>query len=230
MYSRPSLSLLVSRSIPFIFLAATILCMCAPSSAGEPAGPKRGAITVHTVDDTVVKPSTAQSEPRPAEAPVIAKAETVALEANGQGKLIIKMSKPTYLIGELLELTIFSDRDCFVRVVQFGSDKSTTQLFPNAFAKDNFLRGGDTLRLPNGNYRYRTNPPPGEEKIVVFVSGGQFTDNTTLLAGASRGVPFPALSRAGVVTTRGQITIEAVGEDKKPAEVIGASVTYQLED
>jgi hypothetical protein len=182
------------------------------------------------VDDTVVKPSAVPAEPRAAEAPAIAKAETVALEADGQGKLVVKMSKPAYRIGELLELTIFSDRDCFVRVVQFGSDKSTTQLFPNNFAKDNFLHGGDTLRLPNGNYIYRTNPPAGEEKIVVFVSGGQFTDNSTLLAGASRGAPFPALSRSGVVTKRGQITIEATGHDQKPTEVIGASVTYQLEE
>ena len=198
----------------------------------QPPAPGSGGATPHAADEAVVKPANPPNQPDPQPSPPL-KPEPVALPAEGQNKLTVTISKTTYHIGDLLELTVVSDRDCFLRVVQFGSDNSTTQLFPNAFAHDNFLRGGEMLRLPNGNYNYRTNPPAGEEKIVVFASSAQFKDNSTLLASTSRGVPFPALQREAVTAmigqTRGQITVEANGGDHKPPEIVTASVTYQLQ-
>ena len=180
----------------------------------------RGAIKLHEVDDTTVQEPTAE------------KAERVSTHSGGKGKVVVTLSSPVYKVGESLAVTVFSDTDCFIRVVQFGADGSTTQLLPNAFQKGNKIKAGETIKLPDTSqstkhYGLFTSEPTGREKVVVFVSEKQFGDKRSL--NVSEKDQFLALERSEVVNTRGVINIKAEEADDGPAaEVVAASITYDL--
>lgn len=178
----------------------------------------RGPMKFHKVNDTTKEVNEEAS------------VRTIAFQRQ-EAELSIRLSKPTYRVGENLELELRATKPCFVRVVHVGSDGSRTQLLPNRFQPNNFLDSNANLVLPDAKkstepYSLRTHPPAGKETILVYVSPGKFEDS---LAAAPKDVIFPVLSSAahGI---RGQIQIQAVSESGQRAEVVAATVSYKLVD
>lgn len=207
----------------YLILLGGLACasLTVPSGLQAQGTATRGGIKIHEVDDTTVV------------APTEDKAERVSNHSDGDGQITVKMSSTTYKVGESLEVTVSSDRDCFIRVVQFGADGSTTQLLPNAFQKDNAIKAGGSIKLPDESkstksYGLFTSEPAGQEKIVVFVSKKQFGDKRSLKV--SEDDQFLSLKRDEVVNKRGVINIKAEeADDGSTAEVVAASITYKLE-
>lgn len=151
------------------------------------------------------------------------------------GKVTITMDALTYKIGDNLGFTLKSDSDCFVRVVQFGADGSTTQLVPNKLEKDNKLTAGKERTFPgtsdNGKkYVMQTSEPAGAETVMLLVSKSQFRDAENLKFDSDSD-SFRSLKRGGVLTSRGAIVIKAgeKSDDDHDIEVAKASVGYVLE-
>jgi hypothetical protein len=89
-----------------------------------------------------------------------------------------------YYDGEYMTMRIYSEQDCYFRIVDVNG---TAQVIYPANSRDNnFVRAGETRRIPD-NTRYRMTAPFGEEYILVatydrpFVSvsdtGGQISDS-----------------------------------------------------
>jgi uncharacterized protein DUF4384 len=96
----------------------------------------------------------------------------------------------TYAIDEDLTLFIRTSYDAWVTVLNVDAVGRTTQLFPNAFATDNRLRGNQVYQLPGSNVRYKLHigGPAGVNLIKVIAS----TSPTPLLKGRAheRSGPF----------------------------------------
>jgi hypothetical protein len=78
-------------------------------------------------------------------------------------------SPPRYKVGDKLEITVSSNADC--NVVVFDYDGGTlTQIFPNDYQRENFLKGGDTLVIggPDSKFDYEIGGKGGQEKIFVY--------------------------------------------------------------
>ena len=70
--------------------------------------------------------------------------------------------------GETLSLRVQVDRPAYVYVVHVGPDGARTVLFPGA--RDQLLRGGEALRVPEAGRVLRISGPAGAERLYVIAS------------------------------------------------------------
>jgi mono/diheme cytochrome c family protein len=151
----------------------------------------------------------------------------------GSGTLTMEMSKLAYRIGESLRFTLTADTDCFVKIVQFGADHSTTQLVPNGLNNVNQMRAAERRVFPGRTtdganaLSFTTTPPSGAETLLVLVSRSQFRDDRTTSPPQQ---PFRGYARGSIIGTRGLILIQAGAPDAAPTEsaVAEGQVGYQL--
>ena len=81
-------------------------------------------------------------------------------------------SKNEYQIGEKLVFHVKSDADTYLTLLDISSNGDTTVLFPNAYQKDNFLRGGRTYKIPaeDHGFTFDVKGPPGLERIKAIAT------------------------------------------------------------
>lgn len=79
---------------------------------------------------------------------------------------------PTYRVGEEIRIGVRVDRDAFVYLFSIQPDGSVTQILPNRFSDDNYLRAGETRTYPpqDAGYVFNTEPPTGLSKVVAVAS------------------------------------------------------------
>ena len=79
---------------------------------------------------------------------------------------------PTYRVGEEIQVGVRVDRDAFVYLFSLQPDGSVTQILPNRFSDDNYLRAGETRTFPpsGAGYVFNTEPPTGLSKVVAVAS------------------------------------------------------------
>jgi len=88
-----------------------------------------------------------------------------------------------YYDGDYMTMRIFSERDCYFRIIHIDVNGNAQLIYPLSPSDNNFIRAGETRRIPD-NTRYRLHAPFGEEMIIVsaydrpFVQG-QFTGQLT---------------------------------------------------
>lgn len=122
-----------------------------------------------------------------------------------------------YLEGDQLFVFVQANRDCHLRLVYEQVDGTKVQIFPNAFYKDNRIKGGMVWAVPgvHDNFEFLVAPPFGQEKITAYAALNAFKpiEGTVLDNGLTviDGDPAP----------RG---ITAKGKKIKPV-VAGAAVT-----
>lgn len=100
-----------------------------------------------------------------------------------------------YYNGEYMSMRIYSARDCYFRVVQIDVNGMAQVIYPTAAKDNNFIRGGETRRIPD-NTRYRMGPPFGEEYILVAAYDRPFTAQSS---GQGDPLSIDSLSRGMVV-------------------------------
>ena len=71
-----------------------------------------------------------------------------------------------YYDGDYMTMRIYSARDCYFRVIHVDVNGNTQVIYPVSSRDNNFIRAGETRRIPD-NTRYRMHAPFGEEMILV---------------------------------------------------------------
>ncbi|HEY9869094.1 MAG TPA: DUF4384 domain-containing protein [Candidatus Obscuribacterales bacterium] len=102
-------------------------------------------------------------------------------------------SPPRYKVGDKLEITVSSNADC--NVVVFDYDGGTlTQIFPNDYQRENFLKGGDTLVIggPESKFDYEIGGKGGQEKIFVYAYPTQSANPISIAFNPVPQTPFRA--------------------------------------
>lgn len=119
------------------------------------------------------------------------------LVRDADGGLAVDTSRSSYRVGESLEIAISPDHDGYLYVLSLGDgDRSVSLLYPNPFQRDPWVRGGETLRLPD--YRHFRLPADlstaqarrteGQKNLVVVVQSSRRLDPSVagVLAEAAR--------------------------------------------
>lgn len=144
--------------------------------------------------------------PAPAPAPVAAPvvqgpAQTSAVSSGEQAlqqmfaqrharrKVQVTLAKDALVIGrDALEFSVQSDRAGYVYAALAGSDgKALYMLFPNDLDQNNKIEAGQTLNLPQGNWRIKSSGPAGTNHLLVMVADAP--RDLTALGGRKSG-PF----------------------------------------
>ncbi len=82
---------------------------------------------------------------------------------------------PSYQVGEEVRISVRPEEDSYVYVFDVKPNGEITQIFPNRFDDNNFVRGGRTVTLPPSGARYVFNiaPPRGLSKVIAVASHSQ---------------------------------------------------------
>ena len=111
-----------------------------------------------------------------------------------------------YYEGDYMTMRLYSEREGYFRIIHVDVNGNTQLIYPAAENDNNFIRAGETRRIPD-NSRYRLGAPFGEEMILVSMYDRPFN------AGRSAGsVPLSAdtISRGLTVETGGQTVINPI--------------------
>jgi hypothetical protein len=121
-----------------------------------------------------------------------------------------------YYDGEYMSMRIFSERDCYFRIVHVDANGAAQVIYPRAAADRNVIRAGETRSIPD-NTRYHLGAPYGEEYILVAAYDRPFR----VEAGSAAQI-------SGAVITRG-LTVEAESGASGPMTPIAtARISYTI--
>jgi len=97
------------------------------------------------------------------------------LQQGAPGRLEFSIDKgcgAVYLHGEKLHVTVKSERDGYLTIFDFCPDGTVQIIFPNAYHKENFIRGGVEYTIPGQLFPFEfvVAPPDGEEVLFAVVT------------------------------------------------------------
>lgn len=77
-----------------------------------------------------------------------------------------------FMIGEKVEFNLVAEKDCYLLVLDKDNAGNITLLYPNRFRKDNFVRGGAIVKIPDDGMKFdlRFLEPAGEETVKVIAT------------------------------------------------------------
>ena len=110
-------------------------------------------------------------------------------QRNAKRQVNVTLTKRDLVIGkDALEFSVQSDRAGYVYAALAGSDgKALYMLFPNDLDQNNRIEAGQTLKLPQGNWRIKSSGPAGTNHLLVMVADAP--RDLTALGGRKSG-PF----------------------------------------
>jgi hypothetical protein len=84
-------------------------------------------------------------------------------------------SKPNFKIGrDLIEFNLSSSHAGYIYLLMVGSDgKTFDMLFPNTLDKSNYIKAGETLRLPRASWELVAQGPAGKNRLLAIVADAQ---------------------------------------------------------
>jgi hypothetical protein len=91
-----------------------------------------------------------------------------------------------YREGDYMTMRLYSAQDCYFRIVHVDVHGNTQVIYPTTPRDNNFIRAGETRRIPD-NTRYRMDQPFGEEMILAAAY-----DRPFLISTQSGSAPFSA--------------------------------------
>ncbi len=79
----------------------------------------------------------------------------------------VDVDKNVYYIGETVTVFVQATQDCYLTLYDISTQGEVSQIFPNQFASDNLLRGGETYRIPAeaDEFDFEITGPPGTEEV-----------------------------------------------------------------
>jgi hypothetical protein len=135
-----------------------------------------GHTAVSSAEKTITVESSPASKPvspESAGADLIAEAERIR-NPNEEFKITLGTldAKANYTIGEAITFEFSTDRDCYVTLVNVGSDNETHVLFPNIWNKSHQVKKGEVYRIPadGSNFRFRIGGPPGVDHVKAVAT------------------------------------------------------------
>jgi len=79
-----------------------------------------------------------------------------------------------YYNGDLMSMQIYSERNCYFRIIHIDVNGNTQVIYPTSANDNNYIRAGQTRRIPD-NTKFRMGPPYGEEIILAAAYDRPFT-------------------------------------------------------
>lgn len=78
----------------------------------------------------------------------------------------------TYAFGEKLVLSVKTNRDAYLTIVDVGTSGRVHIIFPNRYQTHNFIRAGEVLQVPGSHapFDFQVSGPAGTELIKVIAS------------------------------------------------------------
>ncbi|MDR1249494.1 MAG: DUF4384 domain-containing protein, partial [Treponema sp.] len=123
-----------------------------------------------------------------------------------------------YYDGEYMTMRIYSERDCYFRIVHVDVNGTAQVIYPTNRRDNNFISAGETRRIPD-NTRFRMGAPFGEEYILVAAYDQPFTPG----AGGGDRISDEVISR-GLVVESG----EGAEKGKAVSPVATAKFSYTI--
>lgn len=77
-------------------------------------------------------------------------------------------NRNNYTIGDSVDVNFRTSRDAYVYIFNTDALGQRTQIFPNWYDQDNFVRGGVTNSIPARNYDLRITGPAGRESLEMY--------------------------------------------------------------
>lgn len=170
----------------------------------DPGKPAPGSAPSAGAETSVTLPS----------APIVVPKPPVLPAASPASPLSLTSRQSSYTAGEVMDLTLSTQREGYVRLLYRDAGGHTTLVLPNA-AHDGHLLPGQPLRwnadglrrgLPGTNkiqiLRLRVSGPPfGAEEFVAIFSEKDYTDTKTLMAELTQSQTGLATSRSSKAVT-----------------------------
>ena len=100
-------------------------------------------------------------------------------ETKFQTKISCTNDRTEFNIGEIIDFSIYSEREGYLTIFDVNSDKEFTLLFPNYSEQNNFIPLG-IKKIPGDsydNFKYEIIPPIGIDTVVAIVTS-RFIDFT----------------------------------------------------
>jgi len=97
-------------------------------------------------------------------------------EADPNFRISLIMDKREFLSGEEAVFQIQAARDCHVTLLNLAANDSVYVLFPNNVQKDNFLKAGEIVKIPEGGFKIRVATLPGharDSEVVMAIATKQ---------------------------------------------------------
>lgn len=82
-------------------------------------------------------------------------------------------SRKSYRVGDPLRIFFYSERDCYLNLIDFGTSGRARVIFPNRYQRDNFVRGGTVIEIPGrrgDDFRYTVSGPTGTERLKAIAT------------------------------------------------------------
>jgi len=135
-----------------------------------------------------VKVNYASIEPQPSPLPA---------PPNSPFKVGVKVNggdNPTVGIGQTVSFSFVSDRDCYLTLIDVGTSGTVTVLFPNQFHKDNFVKAGQEITIPDSSmgFKIQAQGPPGREMVKAIAT----LENIDITAAFPPGQGFKSFKNA----------------------------------
>jgi hypothetical protein len=173
-----------------------------PPSAVPPANSPPSATSI--APPKPIENATPPVQPAPVQAqaalaPVIqssiaslATLKDIEQQRNPKRSIEVKVNKPTLRIGkDLLDLSIKSKTDGYLYLVLLGSDASSFYLlYPNGLDSDNFIKAGQTVKVPKPDWGIKAAGPEGTDRLLVMVSDSPRKLDTLQMAKPTEKAPY----------------------------------------
>lgn len=148
-----------------------------------------------TTDEQNQKPSTKPPVAPPevtAQVASLATLQDIEAQRNPQRTVDVKLAKKSLKIDkDYLDLEIKSNHEGYLYLVLLGSDKKSFYvLYPNKLEKNNFIKAGQTIKLPNQSWQIKAAGPVGVDHILVIVSDSPRDLKSLEALGADPNSPF----------------------------------------
>lgn len=153
--------------------------------------------------------------------------QKIFIEATKTQKQTIKVDlqtdrpNATYKIGDKMRLSVSLDKSAYVYILNKGTSKATTWLFPNSFQKDPFIKAGK-IQIPTDASKWTIDVrgPAGKDVLYIHASSAPLAEKEkqALIAEWKNGKKFADLNRSDDDLLRDLAAVQA--ESKGAAYLI----------
>jgi len=85
-----------------------------------------------------------------------------------------RTDKIAYNVGDEMVISVLVDQASYLHVFDITPDGQVTRIFPNAYANNNYVQGGQTYIIPSTNdrskYILRVSEPRGTERLRIVAT------------------------------------------------------------
>ena len=119
-------------------------------------------------------------------------------------------TQPIYKVGEKMVVNVKANQDCNVVVFNFDSNNTLTQIFPNDYQQNGFVKAGEAVQIGGSDspFDYQIAGKGGPEKIFVYAYPIGNDYNSALTAMGTRSAKVAMAPIAGTPFRGAEMTVD----------------------